>query len=276
MNDKYKYLIIIFLLLILYIIYKIIKKDFFKDKFKNIKEIILILTSISYIYILFSKRAKFIYDMSYMLAILIMLSLTLLYFAYGLIKNKKEIYNKNVNCYIVLYLVLLISITMVIGRVDIHVSLNNLRHFSTQYLIPFRGIYRYLTYNVSLSTKLYNILGNLVMLIPLSFLLMIKDIQYKKIFNQIKIILPIIILIEFLQLLTYTGSFDIDDIILNFGGTVIFVFLITRFNIIDKIKKIFYNDFNLNKYMKYSLFIISTILPIIFVIKTIIKTISLI
>ena len=59
--------------------------------------------------------------------------------------------------------------------------------------------------------------------------------------------------IEFLQLLTGTGTLDIDDVILNSGGVIIFTFLITRFKIIDYIKKIFYFDLKLNKKIAYFL-----------------------
>ena len=60
-----------------------------------------------------------------------------------------------------------------------------------------------------------------------------------------------------LQAFTHTGSFDIDDIILNYMGVVVFTFLITRFKIIDKIRKLFYTDFKLKLRHKKVLFYIS-------------------
>lgn len=45
-------------------------------------------------------------------------------------------------------------------------------------------------------------------------------------FKQSIIILPITISIEILQAFTHTGAFDIDDIILNYLGTIIFTFLL--------------------------------------------------
>ena len=103
---------------------------------------------------------------------------------------------------------------------------------------------------------------------------MVKDNKYKNIFKQLKIILVMIVCIEFLQLLTGTGTLDIDDVILNSGGVIIFTFLITRFKIIDYIKKIFYFDLKLNKKIAYFLFILSTIIPIIFIIDTFLITIE--
>ena len=93
---------------------------------------------------------------------------------------------------------------------------------------------------------------------------MIKNKKYNNILKQTTITLPIIIFIEILQAFTHTGVFDIDDIILNYLGTVIFTFIITRFNIIDKIKELFYTDYKLNDRVKNIVFYISTALLIIF------------
>ena len=71
---------------------------------------------------------------------------------------------------------------------------------------------------------------------------MIKNKKFNNIFWQTIIILPIILLIEVTQALTHIGSFDIDDIILNYVGTIIFTFLITRFHLIDHIRKLFYSN----------------------------------
>lgn len=277
MNTRYKYLIyliVIILTLISYMFYKLVKKELLKDKVKTLKDITLILTTITYFYILFSYRGRFIYDMTFMKAILIAVSLSLLIFSYGLIKNKPEIYSKNVKYYIIFYLVLLMSITLYISRIDVDFDLKNLKHFSTDNMIPLESIMRYINHKASLKLLLHNIGGNIFMLIPLSFLLMIKNKKYNNILNQIKIILPTIICIEFLQLYGDCGVFDIDDIILNLVGVIVFTFLITRFHIIDKIRNLFYKDLKLNKYIKYSLLIISLIIPTYFIIDTVIISIK--
>lgn len=102
------------------------------------------------------------------------------------------------------------------------------------------------------------------MFIPLSFLLMIKNKKYNNILRQTPITLPLIIFIEILQTYTHTGTFDIDDIILNYLGTIIFTFIITRFNLIEKIKKLFYTDYKFNEKLKNYLLYFSLILIIIF------------
>ncbi|MBQ1550670.1 MAG: VanZ family protein, partial [Bacilli bacterium] len=109
-----------------------------------------------------------------------------------------------------------------------------------------------------------NVLGNAIALIPLSFLLMIKDKKYNNVLKQSIIILPVILIIEVLQASTHTGAFDVDDIILNYVGTLIFTFLITRFDIIDKIRELFYTDFKIKTKTKKILFYTSLIILIIF------------
>jgi glycopeptide antibiotics resistance protein len=127
-------------------------------------------------------------------------------------------------------------------------------------LKPFYTIYNILKRG-TMNSILKNILGNIIALIPLSFLLMIKDKKYNNILRQLLIIIPIIIFIELFQSYSHTGSLDIDDIILNCLGPIIFTFLITRFNLIEKIRKMFYTDFSVKK--KEMLFYISTIIIII-------------
>ena len=83
--------------------------------------------------------------------------------------------------------------------------------------------------------------------------------------------MPIIILIEVLQGFTHTGVFDIDDIILNYLGVVIFVIILGKTKLIDKIKPIFYKDFKLKNKTKNIILSISLILLIIFVISTLLK-----
>ncbi len=258
------YLIVLILSLVLYILYKYYKKDLFKDKITDTKNIILLLTSISYIFILSIDLGWLTFKLNRFNAITLILSLTLLIFSYGLIKNKKEIYNKNINYYMILYLVLLISLTIFIYRLDINLNIDRFISnvaFSIKYYEPFVHITKYY----------FN--ANIVMLIPLSILLMFKNDKYKNIFRQMTIIFITTILIELLQVLTSTGSLDIDDIILNFSGAIIFALLITKFKIVDYLKKIFYSDFRINKKIKYVLFTISLIIPVLFNINTILITI---
>ena len=192
--------------------------------------------------------------------------------SYALIKDNKNLYQKNIKYYIVLYLIILISITFFIGRASIYFKLSNLKYISIYNVMPFRSIKAYITHHVSLRLKLKNLGGNFLLFMPLAFFLMIKNDKYKKIRYQMLVIIPIVILVEIMQVLTDTGTLDIDDIILNLSGVIVFTFLITRCNFISLIKKVFYYDFLKNKYLKYTLFILSLMYPLYFLINNFIIT----
>ena len=224
-----------------------------------IKYSILVINIFIYIYLVFIGINRFIYHISYYKCVLFLLLISLFVYTSSLLLKKEKDYKINIVIYIILYLLLLISITFYIGRVNI--EFYNW-WYSGQY-IPFVTISNQFKYG-SIYSILKNIIGNSVMLIPLSFLLMLKNLKYKNIFKQSLITIPIIICIEVLQAFTHTGSFDIDDIILNYLGTLIFTFLITRFKLIDKIRNLFFTDFNLNSKLKYIMFYFNLVLIIIF------------
>lgn len=271
MNDYLLYLLIIITILLIYFLYKIKNKKLFKEKIKIFTELIFFLTTSSFIFILFS---AFRYtNMNYLKAIIIIVSLFLLVFSFGLITNNEKNYKTNINIYIGLYLTLLFSITFLIGRPRLNFNFNRITSIYKDSLIPFNTISLYFSGNASFKSIIYNIFGNIIMLVPLSFLLMIKNKKYNNILKQLLIIIPIVIFIELFQEITWTGAFDIDDIILNLTGPILFTFLITRFNFIDKIRKLFYNTFKDKKVIKYLIYIISLIIPIIFIIEVIAKVI---
>lgn len=233
--------------------------------------LIIFLIILIFTIVLFNPRTKFLFNMTYLKAIILFISLFFLLFSYGIYKNDLKTYNKNIIYYIIFYLMLLFSITMVIKRVDISFKLSNIKYLEGGNLIPFKSIKNYLKSNVLTRTKYLNILSNLVMLTPLSFLLIIKD-KKKNIFKEIGIIFLTVLGVGLMQVLTNTGSFDIDDIILNTVGSIIFILVFK--NLILKIKNIFYQDFNLGKKKKLSLIIITSIIPILFIIEVIIKAIE--
>ena len=275
MKNRYIiYLTILLALLIIYTIYKFIKKEFFNNKITSLKDLILISNLITFIYIFLSYMGEYRYHMTYLKAIILMISLAILIFIYRLIKNKIKIYTKNTKYYIVLYLILLISITMFMGRGVIKFDFKNFENFTVfNNIIPFDSIKKFIIHS-TFKTKIYHIGGNLVMLMPLSFLLILNNDKYKNILNQIKVILPFTFIIELLQVFSSTGSFDIDDIILNVSGSIIFTIIITKFDIAGKLKKMFYKDFKLKDSTKYILFILSCIIPISFLIDSLIITIN--
>ncbi len=261
--------VILFMLifvLAIYLIYKIIKKEIFKNKLKTFTDIILILTVGLFMYYLSVATPIFRYSIDKIEAVFIMISLFLLYFSYGLIKDDDKTYKNNVIIYIVLYMILLISITFFIGRASFRFDLERLTSIYEGSLVPFNTITSYFTKG-SLRSIMFNVVGNLIMLVPLSFLLMVKNKKYNNVLRQFLIIIPIVILTELLQQITSVGSFDVDDIILNVFGVMLFTFIITRFGIMDKIRKLFYKTFNVKNFIKYFIYFISLIFTLIFIVK---------
>ena len=220
---------------------------------------ILSINILIYIYLLFIGRNQYLYNISYFKCILYMLLTSLFIYISGLILKREKEYKFNIIVYIILYLLLLFSVTFCVGR-------ESLKFYNWWYAgqyTPFNTVISQIKYG-SINSIIKNVLGNSIMLIPLSFLLMLKNLKYKNIFKQSIITLPIIIGIEILQAFTHTGYFDIDDIILNYLGTLIFTFLITRFKLVDKIRTLFFTDFNLNIKIKYIVFYFTLVLLIIF------------
>ncbi len=231
---------------------------------KIIRDVILIVGLIVYFYFMCIVRKWYFFDMSYLKGIILILLISLMIFSYGIVENKESTYKNNVNLYIALYCIILISVTFFIGRARLK--------FYNWWTIQDKLFYT-IMFQIKYGTMrkiLKNVICNIVMLIPLSFLLMIKDKKYNNVLNQTIIILPIIIGIELLQGFTHVGTCDIDDVILNYFGTVVFTFLITRFKIIDRIRNIFYSDYKLKKNIKNSLFYISIFLVVFYIFRLIV------
>lgn len=88
-------------------------------------------------------------------------------------------------------------------------------------IIPFRTILEYInTDSDNFRHAFINLAGNIVMFVPLGFFLPFIKTSCNKIISIISYTVIIIFIIELIQLFTLTGSFDIDDIILNTAGSV--------------------------------------------------------
>ena len=228
-----------------------------KEKNIKCKYIFLIMNLISYLYMIIFHNVTFIYSIIY-------LSLISIYiFISGISINDKREYKRNINIYMILYILCLISILFLVGRPPIRIS--------TSWYIPeptpFKTIISQLKYG-SINEIIRNIIGNLCLFIPLSFLLILKDNKYKNILRQTVIILPSILMTEILQMITNVGVFDIDDIILNYLGVLLFVIIMNIVNI-DKIYKQFNTDFHLKSKTKKVLDTIIIFILIIFMFRNI-------
>ena len=104
--------------------------------------------------------------------------------------------------------------------------------------VPFETISLYVSAlfsgRMNIDIPIKNLAGNLLMFLPLGFYL---PYFAKKIMGIGKFILfsvAILLLIEAIQLLTMTGSFDIDDLILNLAGAIVGFFIFKK--LMTKIK----------------------------------------
>ena len=90
-------------------------------------------------------------------------------------------------------------------------------------LVPFRTIGRYIDRLYNSAGKLnhqavINLGGNVIMFIPLGFLLPFVSDRAKKLKNCFVMTFVVILSVELLQFATLLGSFDIDDLLLNMIG----------------------------------------------------------
>lgn len=110
-------------------------------------------------------------------------------------------------------------------------------------LIPFKTIWQYLSgslesyYGASWKhTALINILGNVLLFVPIGFLLPITNKRFNRFKNVVLFGFIFIALIEILQF--FTGrSADIDDCIMNIIG-VMLGYLILQLPVFNKIKEL--------------------------------------
>lgn len=91
-------------------------------------------------------------------------------------------------------------------------------------IIPFRTISEYLFTDSkagfeTIKHAFINLAGNIIMFIPLGFFLSFSELSDKAFKEIIKKTILIIIAVEIIQLFSLTGSFDIDDLILNTIGS---------------------------------------------------------
>ena len=147
----------------------------------------------------------------------------------------------------IIYCILLITILFLNNEYrmyDFHgININTFsrEHFETINIIPFSTIIGYiyglLFKDVSTSIVIINLVTNLLLFSPMGFFI---PLLFKNRITNIKqFIILIIILslfVEILQFITYRGSTDIDDIILNTMGAII-VYALMKTKLVKKILK---------------------------------------
>ena len=99
-------------------------------------------------------------------------------------------------------------------------------HFETVNIVPFKTLVDFFT-NWNIKVLILNVGVNLILFMPMGFFIPIlfkNKIKNLKQFILIMIIITVII--EILQFLTYRGSTDIDDVILNVFGAILAYFFV--------------------------------------------------
>ena len=109
-------------------------------------------------------------------------------------------------------------------------------------LIPGRTFIHYLEFGTNISYVFINLLGNLVMMAPMAIILpnLFKSLKSMKVYSVT--VIGISIFVELLQFTFMCGSVDIDDIILNSLGSILFFILVYRTNLKKIIDKLLWID----------------------------------
>lgn len=167
-------------------------------------------------------------------------------------KNNNKPMKINLWVFFILYLLLLITLTLF----DSNWGRNGINLFNTtdykQYfentvnLVPFKTISMYLRVFDSMystSNILFNLLGNLIAFAPFAFFLPLLFEKQNKFKNFLLTTTGIILSVEIIQLITASGRFDIDDLILNLSGSLILYGIIK----IKSVNKLIRNIFLLEK-----------------------------
>lgn len=248
-----------------------------KKKINLVSSIIMYVVAI--LILLFYAIASFKIEMvEFFRLILLCTSCLFLYFG-GLLLSKYLGNNKpmKINLYIffMLYLMLLITLTLFDsswGRNGFAIKDFKVYIKQSVNLVPFKTIINYIKeFNSMYSTRqiMFNLLGNICAFMPMALFLPLLFKKQSKFKNFIITMIIIILGIESLQLITTSGRFDIDDLILNLFGAVIMYLLLNIKSVNDLINNVFlleHNKISKKSYIK----IISFILIIIIVCLSII------
>ncbi len=137
--------------------------------------------------------------------------------------KKKEKTIKIVKCLFILYCIALFFILFLYGSRtgnQFHVRVFSKEHFEMTNIVPFRTIFSYLesAYHFTINTNIVvtNLLGNLLMFIPMGMALpVLFEKKFDKLWKTILCVAVIVLFVEITQFLTFRGSADIDDLLLN-------------------------------------------------------------
>lgn len=125
-----------------------------------------------------------------------------------------------------LIMLLLVGVLFVGIRGQIWTNLSLIEYIkSSSNFVPFKTISTYLTAmftgSINIDIPIKNLLGNLVMFLPMGIYLPYYIKRLNKVGSFTLSMIVLLFVIEVTQLVTRRGSFDIDDLILNVVGALI-------------------------------------------------------
>ena len=154
-------------------------------------------------------------------------------------QEKSKIRNFWLKILFIIYCLLVFTILFLNNEYRMGASQNistfSKEHFESSNIIPFSTIIEYISRLISheINTKIViiNFASNLLLFAPMGFFIPILFQSKIKNIKQFVIMMIILTLIvEILQFITYRGSTDIDDIILNtIGAVIVYMIMKTKF-----------------------------------------------
>ena len=200
-----------------------------------------------------------------------------LYFG-GVLLSKIKSDNKpmkiNLWIFFALYIILLVTLTLFDSMWGRN-GLSFINWFSDEFiyflkhsinLIPFKTIIEFAKeFNSMYSSRtiLLNLFGNFIALMPMAFFLPLLFKKQNKFKNFLITNILIVFGIEIIQLLTASGRFDIDDIILNVSGATLMYFILKIKDVNKLIKNIFLLEKNKLSKKSFITIIISILVVIL-------------
>ncbi len=223
-------------------------------KYTKMLSIILYGISLILFIIYFFVEFSIVFDFSrFEKLIVLCLSCIFLYFGgFFMSKYKENNYPMKVNLYLFFFSFLLFFLSLVFFDQESNRVLNFLIisskeqidfYFSNKVnLLPLNTIINYIkNYNELLDSGVLitNIYGNFIVCMPFAFFLPMLFQKQNKFRNFLITMILIILSVEVVQLLTLSGSFDIDDFILNVSGALIMYGIMKIQSVQNLLKNIF-------------------------------------
>ena len=203
---------------------------------KIINYFIIISSCLLYMYLMFGidiynnahKELGYVY-------IIILTCIVLLIYSFSL--AKKEERKRIIIIYVVLFFLVISGFVFANFRTNQYVQKRIITYDFN--LIPFKSIFELMNNELGIKFGIYNIIGNLLMLTPLSILLPLISDKFKKRSYFFLSILFISISIELLQFAFNLGAFDIDDVFLNCLGPILLYLFIFKASLFKYLEKFF-------------------------------------